>query len=914
MERLKGLDVRPEQEAEIVEELAQHLDDHLNERVAAGESTDQARASALAALDAPGELSRRLAGIVERPRLMLPSAGPPARGRWFTARWQDLRYAVRSLRRAPTFSAAVIVTLGLTIGPTTALLSIGNWLLWRPAPGVTAPDRLGLLAFAEPTKQYDIIRPLSYLNLDDVRDGSRTLAAIAGIRETRVNVGTGTLPAREARVAFVRPDFFEALGVRLTAGRAFRPDEDVLPYGAEIAVISHRLARQYFGSVEAALDQRLLTNGRPVTIVGVAPANFTGTNPLNPIDSWFPASTAGYVHHQATPTPNLRNSASGAAAAFSEFVIRLRPGVSFDDARAELDTLIARLAQQYPEDNATLAKARARVTPGVGLATGMRDRYAGGVGTLVIIGSVLLLLGCANVANLMMVRATRGQRERAVRLALGANRGRLVAMQFTESLVLAVAGAALGVALAIWLKEFVAALFVPAVTTWPDFSVPLDLNVLTATLGVAVACGIAAGVIPAIASTGGRSSPALLQAGGRFAVRGQRLRSVLAAAQLALSMALLTGGFMLIVTLHRVMTNDLGFDPNDVTVHQLDASRQGYTQEAQRAYYRDAFDRIVATPGLAMTSFAASVFGSNTYINIQDPASAGSGTVRIFMNGVGAKYFDVLRLRMLQGRGFTDDEATPPAAVSPDLVVVNESLARRAFGDGNALGRQLVLPKSSREPPLPVTVIGVVGDARWDLTGQPPLEMFLPLRHPRIDTGRSLGILIRSTTPAHVVSRQITAAAMATDATLPVAFSGPYRARIENRLADRITFAWVLSLLGWLGFALAAVGLYGLMAQAVVERTREFGIRLAVGGGRSHVFGLVLRQTAWIGAIGTVAGLALAAWGSQLIEAQLFGVTRWSPGAYLAAAGALLIVVVLAGLWPARTATRIEPVEALRVE
>ena len=182
--------------------------------------------------------------IVERPRLTLPPPGAPARGRWFAARWQDLRYAVRALRRAPTFSAAVIVTLGLTIGPTTALLSIGNWLLWRPAPGVTAPDRLGLLAFLEPTKQFDIVRPLSYLNLDDVRDASRTLAAITGVRETRGNIATGTVPAREVRIAFVRPDFFDAVGVRLMAGRAFRPDEDAPPYGAEIAVISHRLARQ----------------------------------------------------------------------------------------------------------------------------------------------------------------------------------------------------------------------------------------------------------------------------------------------------------------------------------------------------------------------------------------------------------------------------------------------------------------------------------------------------------------------------------------------------------------------------------------------------------------------------------------------------------------------------------------------
>ena len=244
-DRLQGLNVRPEHEAEIVEELAQHLDDRVNELIAGGESPEAARATALADLDAPvplrqgfggqGELARRLAEILERPRLTLPPPGAPARGRWFAARWQDLRDAFRTLRRAPAFAAAVIVTLGLTIGPTTAMLSIGNWLLWRPAPGVSVAGTTGNRDVRRGRRRSThIVHQLSYLNLDDLRAGSRTLAAFTGIREQAVNLAADGQPAQDAWVGFVRADFFDALGVRIATGRGFRADEDVLPDGGPV--------------------------------------------------------------------------------------------------------------------------------------------------------------------------------------------------------------------------------------------------------------------------------------------------------------------------------------------------------------------------------------------------------------------------------------------------------------------------------------------------------------------------------------------------------------------------------------------------------------------------------------------------------------------------------------------------------
>ena len=905
--RLQGLELRPEQELEIVEELAQHLDDEVRDLVANGATPDAARAAALADLDEPGELRRRLAAILERPRLQLPPPGAPSPARWFAARWQDLRFAVRSLRRSPGFTAAVVATLALTIGPTTALLSIGNWLLWRPTPGVRAADDLGIVTFGQPTPQYLIVSPLSSLNLADLRAASRTLAGISGLQEQSVNLAAGSTPAQEVRTAFVSADFFETLGVRITAGRGFRSDEDQPPHGAHVAVITDGLAAHAFGGAPAALGQRVLINGRPLTVIGVTPREFIGTGPLSRVGVWIPGATYEYVRHYPKPTPVTR-----ASGFFGSYVIRVKPGATFAAAEAELNVLLTSLVERYPDENTALAKVRASIVPGIRLRPFELERYSRGVGTLAAIGAVLLLLGCANVANLAIVRSIRGQRERAVRLALGASRSRLAIMQLTESVVLSISGALLGLLLAVWLKQFVVALLVPAVSFWSDFAVPLDLRVLGLTAALSIGAGVVAGLLPALLGARTQAIGAVVASGAR-AVTGARFRAGLAIGQLALSLALVTGAFMLLTTLRNVMGNDLGFDPQGVTIHQIDATKQGYSADRTDAYYRDMFRRLTGAPGWEATAFAATAFGPNRRLRIHDPATGGNAMLNVFANAVTARYFDVFSLRLLAGRVFTEEEAWAPASASPGLVVINEALARRAFGRIDALGERLLLPKTATAAPRAVTVIGVTDDARWQLTEAPVLEIFFPLTSPEYDFN-SLNVLVKSAAPLRSVTERVQAAAMTVDPNIPVPYSVPFDTEIERRLADRLTFAWVLSILGGLGFTLAAVGLYGILAQSVAERTREFGVRLAIGSGRGHIFRLVLGQAAWIGGIGVFAGIGLALWGSRLIEAHLFGVSRWSPGAYVGAAAALVAIVFIAGLSPARTATRIEPVQALRVE
>lgn len=910
IERLASLGLRPEREAEIVEELAQHLDDRVRDLVAFGADPAAARAEALADLDAPEELARRLGEIVPRP-LNLPPPGAPSRGRWWQARWQDVRHSARSLRRSPAFTATVIATLGLTVGPTTAMLSIGNWLLWRPTPGVVEPDRLAVVWVGQWRNRgsFSPSGGLSYLNLDDLRRTSKTLTAITGVQEGSVNLAAGDLPPAVAGSGWVTADFFEVLGVRVAAGRSFRPEDDQLPAGAEVAVISDGLARRAFGGAAGAVGGRLMLNGRPLRIVGVLPPAFAGTQPFSRVDVWYPGATYAYVNHFGG-APRWTTRADGL---FYSFIVRLAPDASFAMAQAELDVLVRGLAVSHPKDNRELESARARLFEGLGPPVMQRERYQRQVSVLLAVGGALLLLGCANVANLLMVRSVSRRREHALRLALGARPGRLLMLYLTEAMLLAAGGAAVGVALAVWLKQFVATLLLPAIAAGPAFVVPLDTRVLAMALGVSIGCGLAAGFVPALFGARTRSGGALSDAGGRSVTATRRVRAGFAVAQLALSLALVTGALMLVATLRNLNAIDLGFEPAGVTTHGMDPRNHGYPADRASVYYRTMMERLHGAPGFESLSISAlAPFGSGRTMRLQDPAGPERDSIEVYANAISRAYFDVLGMRIVRGRAFTDTEALTPGASA--AAIVSETLARRLFGDTDPIGRRIVFPRTAARPAQELTVIGVAPDVHWrSVTNDPELFLYLPFGSPDFGV-RSATLLVKSPLPLGEVARRVEAAAKAVDPTLPIQYSTALQTSIDRALTDRRVFAWVFSMLGWLGFVLAAVGLYGLLAQSVAERTREFGIRMAIGSGRAHIFTLVIRQAVWIGALGTALGIGLAFLGSRLVEAQLYGLTRLDPAVYVMAAASLAAVVLLAGLWPARTATRIEPVEALRVE
>jgi predicted permease len=911
--RLAPLHLRPEREAEIIEELCQHLDEQLAELVAGGEDREVAVGRALAELDAPGVLARHLRAIEVPSPYALPAPGEPARGRWLRARWLDARQSVRALRRAPAFTAAVIVTMALTIGPTTAMLSIGNWLLWRPVPAVSASDasRLGVVYFGRWRDDGRSVSPnrVSPMNIADLVGTSRTIQAMAGTQESSESVTIDGRMAENTGTAHADANLFDVLGIRPVAGRFFTADEDVLPYGVLVAVVSDGLARRAFGTPEGAIGKTLLLNGRRLAVVGVAPAGFRGITPFSAVDVWYPGAAYRHLHHFASISPTV----SRRDGTFYSFVVRVKPGASFDAAQTELDVLAPALAERYPEDNSAFREIRARLFAGLGPDVLRRDTFRGMVKQLLWIGAVLVILGCANVANLLMFRSVRREREHAVRAALGAGRARLLQLQLTEACLLMVAGAVLGVALARAVTQLILTLLIPSiVASGVELTVPIDARVLFLTLLLSIGCGLAAGFLPAWMSASRSLVDGLSHMGGRSTPRGRRVRTGFAVVQLALSLALLVGALLMVTTLRGLYRVDPGFDLDGITVHAVDLASQGYKGPRAVQYARDLEAGLSSTPILSGVSLSYSYPFGPAFVRRVRSGAGPDDVIEVRSNYVSRGYFDVVSIPILKGRAFTAQEALASGGESGNAIVISESLARRLFGNADPLGRTVTFTGAKS---LPLMVVGVAGDVQTDLaTGQPELSLYEPFAREPVMVSRPT-VLIKSQVATPVASDAVRAVASRIDPTVPVTINQPLRAQtIERQLSNQRVFAWVLSLFGGLGFLLAAVGLYGLLAQGVTERTREFGIRMAIGASRRQIYSLVLRQASLVAVMGGIAGLALAVFGSRLIEAQLWGVAGRDPSIYATAAFALAAVVFLAAAWPARVATQVEPVDVLKIE
>jgi predicted permease len=914
--RLEPLRLRPEREAEIADELSQHLDDRVSELIAGGTPAEAARELVLVELDAPGELTRRLAAIEARSPYQLPPPGAPGRARWLTTLWQDARYALRALRRTPGFALTVVAVLALTIGPTTAILSIGNWLFWRSPPGVVEPGRLAVVLSAEWRGASSMSpRSLSEPNIEDLLKSSRTLAGLAGWSEESVSLAADGVPPRQISMTHSTASYFDLLGVRPAVGRPFAVEEDRPPFGSPVALIGDRLARGAFGGPEASLGRSILINGRPLSVIGVMPPGFVGASPFSEVDVWIPSATYFHVRHFSEEVMRGRWGASRAYGAFYTFIARLAPGASPEALQAELDVLLPALAQQYPEDNADFIKARARVFPGLGPNELQRPQYRSLVRNLLLVGGVLLLLGCANVANLLLSRGVRRQHELAVRLALGASRRRLVQQLLTESCVLALVGAAVGVGLALGLKQLIATLLLPGVAgSGLELDVPLDMRVLVATLGVSVTCGLLAGLLPAWMGSSRWVGASIGRHGMRTATGRSWVRSGLAVAQLALSLALVTNATLLVVTLRNVGATEIGFDPRSVSIHFLDLGSHGYSTDRAMAFDRDLVSRLAADPSFRGASLSTGIPPNCGHgRRVLDPAGDGKKAIDICENYVTDDYFRAAGQTVLLGRIFTPAETVTAAPAAGSPIVVSESLARRLFAEGIALGRRITFPATSLEPAHERLVVGVVRDVRSPLR-EPELLAYVPFVLGLGERPRRPTVMVRTDRPLRDAGDRVRGHVAAIDPSLAMSPPRLLTDLLARQVANRRAFAWVLTLLGGLGFVLAAVGLYGLLAQIVSERTREIGIRMAIGADRRHVIGLVVRLAVWIAVLGGTAGLALAAFGSRLVESQLVGVRRFDPALYAVSVGLLGAVILAACLIPAARAARVDPVEVLRAE
>ena len=811
--------------------------------------------------------------------------------------WQDVRYSVRTLYNSPAFAVTVVLAVALSIGPVTAILSVGNWLLWRPHPGVTEARSLAVVWFGQWRQNGSSVSfspsGVSYGQLADIRSRARSISGMAGVQESSSSLAVaGGLP-REVGTAVITADFFDVLGVRLSAGRSFTPDEDRGPAGSPVVVISHALAHSAFGSAQNALDQSIILNSQPFTVIGVTPPSFSGISSARGIEAWLTGATWSYLNHVKGSRDDI----------FYEFVVRAAPQTTFPEVESELAVLAKQL-----EDG----RAAPRVFPGLGLPPLTRARTATVVSTMLAVGAVLVFLGCANVANLLMFRVTRRAQEIAIRQALGASRSRLMQLQMMESWLLSMAGAMLGLGLAVYVKQLIEQLLFPR-SPGVTLTVPLDMRVLGLTMAVSVATGTVAGLAPGWLVTRIRGLSVL----GRATVtwsRAPKLRGSLGVLQLALSLSLLVSALLLVATLRNLRAVDVGLDPDGVSIVGFDLDAHGYDSRRALAYHRNVLPALTEIGQFQTVSVStrAPFDGARSGIGVVPPEGDPDRPVNVGGNGVSDNYFRVLSIPITRGRAFTYEEALADAGQGP--VILNEKLARQLFRTVDVVGRSVRVARSGSNPERELMIVGVVRDSRWrSIARESDPFMYLPFAQFRSAGTRGV-YMIKSTLPAHQVGEIANSTAARTAGAIPLSSPRRLATGIDRELSEQRLFAWMLSLLAVLGFALAALGLYGLIAESTIERRREFGIRLALGAAGWDIVGLVTRYAVAVSSLGVFVGLTLSYFGTRLIGSMLFGVSPLDPRAYIAAIATLLLVVALACIGPAVRVFRVQPVEVLRAE
>lgn len=838
---------------------------------------------------------RRSRGRFDRAAL---SGGPLA------TLWQDIRYSGRTLRSSPAFSVTVLLAVALSIGPVTAILSVGNWLLWRPHPGVTDARLLAVVWFGRWRQNGPSVSfspsGVSSAALADIRSRARTITGIAGVQEEMSSVSVPGGPPREAGTAVVTADFFDVLGVRLTTGRSFTLDEDRPPSGSPVVVIGHALAQSAFGSAHAAIGKSVTLNSRPFTVVGVAPPSFAGISNTGGIEAWLTGATWAYLNHVNEPRDG-----------FYGFVVRAAPNRSFAEVEHELTLLAGQLADVPATEKTEAPGVAPRVFPGLGLPPMTRAGTATMVSTMLTVGGVLLLLGCANVANLLMFRVARREQEIAIRQALGASRSRLMQLQLMESWLLSIAGGTLGLMLAVYLKQLIEHLLFPR-PVGTSFSVPMDMRVLGLTVAVAVTTGTLAALAPGWLVTRSRGLSAL----GRATVtwsRAPKLRGSLGVLQLALSLTLLISALLLVATLRNLRAVDLGLDPHGVSAVNFNLDAHGYDSRRAMTYHRDVLPALQATGEFQAVSLSTRApFGSRSGVGVIPPGADPGAPVSVAANGVSDSYFRLLSIPIVRGRAFTFEEALADGGHGP--AIVNERLARQLFRTVDVVGRTVRLARIAANPERELTIVGVARDSHWrSIASEPDAFLYLPFAQFR-SAGTSGVYMIKSTLPVHRVGEIANAIAARTASAIPLSAPRSLTTGIDRELSRQRVFAWMLSLLAVLGFALAALGLYGLVAQSTIERRREFGIRLALGAAGWDIVRLVARYAVAVSTLGVLLGLALSYFGTRMIRSMLFGVSPLDPSVYLAAIVTLLGVVALACMGPAVRAVRVQAVEVLRAE
>ena len=804
---------------------------------------------------------------------------------------QDIRYALRSLRRSPGFALVAVLTIGLAIGLNTMVFTWVERLVLRPLPGVPQSEELVSL---QPQYQGGG-GGLGYLDYRDWRDGARAFEGVATYAQLELSARASG-PAQQAWGETVSWNLFNVLRVRPILGRTFRPDEEA--QAVPVAVISHALWQRAFGGDSGVVGRHLALNGRDFTIIGVTPPEFAGSVVALRSDVWIPVTLVELV-------TGWNGALSVRGWRFLEAAIaRRRPGVSLEQARQDINAVNQRMAETNPLLRHSTVLAR-RYTD-----TGASSYLRPVMGALFGVTVLVLLTACANLANLLLARASARQREMGVRLAVGAGRARLIRQLLTESLVLTLCGGVVGVLIALWGKDVALAL-IPTTGFPIAFDLSVDARVLGVAAGVTVATGIAFGLVPALQASKVELVPALRDGAASGSARRSRLQSGLVTAQVALSLVSLVCAGLFVRGLQRARTVDTGIrQPEHVLLADVNTFAAGYSDSAGAALVDRMLERVRAVPGVRSASVATQLplgFGgfANISLEIDGYTFRPDEENSALINKVSAQYFETAGVPIVRGRGISEQDR--PGA--PPVVVVNEAFARRFWPGQDPIGKRLRSGGSTGPWRM------VVGVSR-DVKGRSLAEAAPPTFYRSIQQAynSSFTLHVRADGDPRALQQVLRRTFEELDPNL--AFNN-VRTMAEHMGAatfvQRIG-AWLLSLFGALALVLAAVGLYGVLSYSVAQRTREIGVRVALGASRRNVLELVVGRAMRLTGIGLGVGLLLAAGVGQLLRSQIFGVSPLDPLTFISVIVLLAAVAFVAAWLPARRAARVDPIVALQSE